>query len=139
MKEKLPLEILILAGRLSLDGVVTVCVKSARMLRVDDKNFARLSRLSARATTLKVVATAVKQTIRIQALIAENGFMSTFNNKYAEMIELVKPGRVFSTRGGTATRVTIIDAEIIELKLEENEPVTTTRSHIPHLFFYKIS
>lgn len=55
-----------------------------------------------------------------------------------EMIELVKPGRVFSTRGGTATRVTIIDAEIIELKLEENEPATPTKTQ-PHLFFYKIS
>lgn len=86
MKEKLPLEILILAGRLSLDGVVTVCVNSARMLRVDDKNFAKLSRLSARATVHTLKAAAAKQATRIQALIAENNFISTFNNNYTEML-----------------------------------------------------
>ena len=80
MKEKLPLEILILAGRLSLDGVVTVCVNSARMLRVDDKNFARLSRLSARAAVHKLKAAAAKQAARIKALIAENDFISTFSS-----------------------------------------------------------
>ncbi len=89
MKEKLPLEILILAGRLSLDGVVTVCVNSARMLRVEDKNFAKLSRLSARAAVHKLKAAAVKHTTRIQTLIAENNFISTFNNKYTKELEFL--------------------------------------------------
>ena len=47
MKEKLPVDILILAGRLSLEGVVTVCENSARMLRVVDKNWDKLSKPSA--------------------------------------------------------------------------------------------
>jgi len=56
------------------------------MLRVDDKNFARLSRLSARATVHTLKAAAAKQATRIQALIAENNFISTFNNNYTEML-----------------------------------------------------
>ena len=82
MKEKLPLEILILAGRLSLEGVVTVCVNSARMLRVVDKNLARLSKLSARAVTHTLRAAAPKHATRRQAAMQVNNFIISFINRY---------------------------------------------------------
>jgi hypothetical protein len=45
-----PDEILVLAGLFSFAGEITVCTKSARMLRVDFKNNDKLSTLSAIAT-----------------------------------------------------------------------------------------
>ena len=89
MKEKLPFEILILAGRLSLDGVVTVCVNSARMLRVEDKNFARLSKLSARATVHKLRLAAAKHATRSQTAIPANDFISSFLGMRSNGIELL--------------------------------------------------
>jgi hypothetical protein len=47
-----PDDVLLLARRFSLAGEITVCTKSARMLRVDFKNNDRLSTLSANAPLL---------------------------------------------------------------------------------------
>jgi hypothetical protein len=52
MKAKTPEEVLGLRGLPSLAGAVTTCTKSARQLRVDFKNCAKLSKLSACATPM---------------------------------------------------------------------------------------
>jgi hypothetical protein len=90
MKEKLPLEILILAGRLSLDGVVTVWVNSARKLRVVDKNLAKLSKLSAWTAVHQLRQDAASQANRLKEEIAVKVLSSIFILNRFETNEYLK-------------------------------------------------
>jgi hypothetical protein len=69
MKAKTPEEVLGRAGLPSLAGAVTTCTKSARQLRVDFKNCAKDSMLSACATpTAKQKAAVMVRRIEILIL-----------------------------------------------------------------------